>query len=365
MSTDSTSTGSTGAESLWEPYTPVRQQPASPLPPPPPPTPPGKPRIRRTVAVGCLTLVVLLVAGVGFALVLSERLGNNVTRVQNAFGDLDEATRPAPTGGLTFLLVGTDSRSENTPAGVDARGATSEGDVVMVAKVAPDRKSAVVLSIPRDTLVDIPGRRTDRIATAYSNGSPSLLIRTVENLTELRIDHFAVIDFAGFRSMVDAVGGIDVDLTSPPSSLGRGVQHLDGAQALLYVRERTGYANGDRARRQQNALRAMLIKAASSGTLTDPVQLYDFLDALTRSVGVDDTLSNGGMRALGLKLSELGAGEVTFVRAPVANVGQQGGQVVVRLDGARAPELWAAVRDGAVADYVARNATDALGPVTR
>src|SRR6185436_8377043 len=141
-------------------------------------------------------------------------------------------------------------------------------------------------------------------------------------------DHFAVIDFAGFRSMVDAVGGIDVDLTTPPSGLGRGPHHLDGTQALLYVRERTGYLSGDRARRQQNALRAMLTKAASSGTLTDPVQLYDFLDAVSRSVGVDDTLSNGGMRALGLKLSELGASEVTFVRAPVANVGQQGGQIV-------------------------------------
>jgi LCP family protein required for cell wall assembly len=307
----------------------------------------------------------VLTVGVGFALVVSERLGNNVTRVENAFGDLDEAARPVPTGGLTFLLVGTDSRSESTAPGVDARGANSEGDVVMVARLAPDRESAVILSIPRDTLVEIPERRRDRVATAYADGGPSLLIRTVENLTELRIDHFAVIDFVGFRSMVDAVGGIDVDLTSPPSSLGRGPRHLDGAQALLYVRDSTGQQNGDRARRQQNALRAMLTKAASSGTLTDPVQLYDFLDAASRSMGVDDTLSNGGIRALGLKLSALGPEDVTFVRAPVAGTGQQGGQLVVRLDTARSDGLWAAIRDGAVADYVARNATDAIGPITR
>ena len=112
------------------------------------------------------------------------------------------------------------------------------------------------------------------------------------------------------------------------------------------------------------ALRAMLTKAASSGTLTDPVQLYDFLDAASRSVGVDDTLSNGGMRALGLKLSELGPSGVIFVRAPVAEVGQQGGVPAVHLDGARAQALWTAVRDGAVADFVARNATDALGSLT-
>ncbi|MDT7581570.1 MAG: hypothetical protein QOK35_2834 [Pseudonocardiales bacterium] len=321
--------------------------------------------MRRAAAVGCLSLVLLLCVGAGFALVLSERLGNNVARVHNAFGALDEAARPAPTGALTFLLVGTDSRSESTPAGIDANGSNSEGDVVMVARIAPDRRSATVVSIPRDTLVDIPDRRTDRIASAYAAGGPSLLIRTVENLTALRVDHFAVIDFAGFRSMVDAVGGIDVDLGSPPSSLGHGPSHLDGAQALSYVRDHSGYERGDRARRQQNALRAILAKASSNGTLADPVQLYDFLDAASRSVGVDDTLSNGGLRALGLKLSELGPGDVAFVRVPVAAVAHQGGQFVVRQDSARAQQLWTAVRDNAVSGYVQANGTDALGPVTK
>ena len=315
--------------------------------------------------MGCLSLVVLLGGGIGLALVLVERLGNNVARVHDAFGEVDESSRPPPTGALTFLLVGTDSRSEDTPPGVAANGTTSEGDVVMVAQVAADRKSATVVSIPRDTLVEIPDRRVDRIGTAYSAGGPSLLIRTVERLTSLRIDHFAVIDFAGFRQMVDAVGGIDVDVTVPAAGFRPGPAHMNGGQALAYVRDPTGALRGDRARRQQSALRAILTRASSSGTLTDPVQLYDFLDAASRSVGVDDTLSNGGMRALGLKLSELGPGDVMFVRAPVAGIGQQGGRPAVRLDGARARELWTAVRDGAVAGFVERNATDALGSVTR
>ena len=198
-----------------------------------------------------------------------------------------------------------------------------------------------------------------------SAGGPSLLIRTVEHLTDLRVDHFAVIDFAGFRSMVDAVGGIDVDLNSPPSGLGHGPSHLDGAEAVLYVRDRSGAERGDRARRQQNALRAILARAASNGPLADAVQRYDFLDSASRAVGVDDTLSNGGLRALGLKLSELGPEDVIFVRAPVAGVGQQGSQLVVRLDNARAQQLWTAVRGGAVSGYVQAHATDALGPVTK
>ena len=156
-----------------------------------------------------------------------------------------------------------------------------------------------------------------------------------------------MIDFAGFRSMVDAVGGIDVDIATPRrSGFARGLNHMDGELALVYVRDRTGVATGERARRQQNALRAILDKAASSDTLTDPVQLYDFLDAASHSVGVDDTLSNGGMRALALKLSDLRPADVLFLRAPVASLGRDGAGMVVQLDPARAPELWTAVAAG-------------------
>lgn len=357
---------SSDAASLWEPYTPPRAEPGPAAePPPPPPAPPRRSRVGRAGAVGCLALVVLLGIGAGFALVVSERLGDNVTRVHNAFAPLDESVRPPGTGALTILLVGLDSRSEETPPGVTAGGASAESDVVMLAQVAPDRKSGTVISIPRDSWVPVPGRGADRIATAYASGGPSLLIQTVEGITDLRIDHFAVIDFAGFRSMVDAVGGIDVDVAAPVAGFARGRHHMDGAQALGYVRDRTGYANGERARRQQNALRAMLAKAASSDTLSDPVRLYDFLDATSRSVGVDDTLSNGGLRALALRFRDLGPADVTFVRAPVAQLGRERGQSVVRLDEQRAQELWTAVRGGDVGAYVARNATDALGPITR
>lgn len=355
------------AESLWEPQTPVRSQP--PLPPPPPPVDPPRTlrrrRIRRPVAVVCLALVMLVFAGLGVMYVASERLGDNVTRVQNAFDGLNEAERPPPTGALTFLLVGTDSRSEATAAGVTATGTASGADVVMIAHIASDRKGATVVSIPRDSWVTIPDRGSGRISGAYAAGGPSLLVRTVELLTDLRINHFAVIDFAGFRSMVDTVGGIDVDVTTPVLGFRRGMNHMDGAQALGYVRNRSGLVNGDRARRQQNALRAILQRAASNDTLTDPVRLYDFLDAASHSVGVDDTLSNGGLRALALKLSDLRPADVLFVRAPVAELSRDGGDLVVRLDPVIAPRLWSAVREGTVSSYTEHNASDALGSVTR
>ena len=358
-----------GAESLWEPHTPVRHTepppPLSPTPPPPPPIDSRARWLKRPLVLAGLALVVLVVGGAGGVYLASERLGANVTRVQNAFAGLDEATRPPATAALTFLLVGTDSRSESTAPGVNANGSSSEAEVVMVAHIAPDRTSATVVSIPRDSWVDIPGRGGGRVSRAYTAGGPSLLIKTVENLTNLRVDHFAVIDFAGFQSMVDTLGGIDVDVTAPVGAFPRGVNHLNGAQALVYVRDRTGFERGDRARRQQNALRGILEKAVSSDTLSDPVRLYDFLDSASHSVGVDDTLSNGGMRALALKLNELRPADVLFLRVPVAGLSRDAAGIVIQLDAARARQLWTAVQQGTSSSYVEQNANDALGLVTR
>ena len=112
-------------------------------------------------------------------------------------------------------------------------------------------------------------------------------------------------------------------------------------------------------------LRAILDKAASSDTLTDPVQLYDFLDAASRSVSVDDTLSNGGMRALALKMNELRPDDVLFLRVPVAGLGRDAGGLTMQLDPTRASQLWTAVQHGTTASFVKQHSRDALGSVTR
>ena len=373
-----------GADSLWEPYTPVRTPPAgstpsrrsTPRPPttppstPPPPTPPpdlDEPRAkwyRRPLAVAALALLLIVAGGCTAAYVASERLGDNVARVET-FGGLDEATRPPVTATLNVLLVGTDSRSEATPPGVAADGSGSPADVVMVAHVAADMKSATVVSIPRDSLVDIPDHGRGRVSQAYATGGPRLLVRTIERLTNLRMNHFAVIDFAGFRSMVDTLGGIDVDVTAPLAGFDRGVNHMDGGRALLYVRDDTGWTTGERARRQQNALRSIMDKAVSSNVLTDPVRFYDFLDAVSRFMSVDETLSNGEMRVVALQLSGLRPENVLFLRAPVGALIQDRGAPTVQLDAARSAALWSAVAQGTAEVYVQQNGRDALGPVTR
>jgi anionic cell wall polymer biosynthesis LytR-Cps2A-Psr (LCP) family protein len=160
--------------------------------------------------------------------------------------------------------------------------------------------------------------------------------------------------------MVDAVGGIDVTLNAATSSDGiqfvGGVNHLDGRSALAYVSNGpanpAGYA--DRLTRQQTALRALLEKVASAGLLTEPVQLFRLLDALSAALRVDETLNNAAMQQLALQMRGLHPKDVQFLVSPVKGLGREGGQSVVYLDDARSTELWGALREGRVETYVQR-----------
>ena len=339
---------------------------------PPDGPPPRKERRRgRRILIGLAVMVLLLLGAAGGTMfVLTERLGNNVTRVPDAFHGLDAEARPPVNDAVTFLLVGTDSRSEEPTTGADAPPGVDPGsqrsDVLMLARIDPARTGASVVSIPRDSWVDIPGRGVNKINAAYAFGGPPLLIQTVEKLTNIRVDHFAVIDFAGFQAMVDTVGGIDVNVAKATSHDGvqfrQGTNHLDGVQALAYVRQRYELPRGDidRAQRQQNALRALLEKAVSSGLLADPVRLYRLLDAVSRSVSIDDTLSNGGIRELGIEMRGLRPSGVTFLGAPVRGLGREGAQSVVYLDDARSAELWDALASDSIEGYAQRNRADSL-----
>ena len=248
-------------------------------------------RGRMSRVLGILALVLVLGVGLlGGALYISvERLTSNIARVPNVFSALDGTDRPSPLSNrVSFLVMGTDSR----------RAAVQRSDdVLMLARVDvdldPAETGASVVSIPRDIWVNVPDRGPNKIAAAYGYGGPSLLVRTVEQLTKARIDHFAIIDFAGFQDMVNAVGGIEL-----------GSNHLDGPTALAYISSGSNAPAGyiDRLTRQQNALRALLDKAVSSGLLADPIKLFRLLEALSHAISVDETLSNGKLQELGLQM---------------------------------------------------------------
>lgn len=185
----------------------------------------------------------------------------------------------------------------------------------MLVHLSGDERSASTVSLPRDSWVPIPGHGSAKINAAFSWGGPPLLIQTVERLTGIRVDHFGVIDWHGFRSLTDAVGGVPVtierDSYDPEQDrhFTAGTHVLDGEQALAYVRQRHGLPGGelDRIKRQQQFLQSLVGRIRADVSLTDPLGTDRMLDAITRAVSVDDRMSNGDLRALAFGLRRLRA----------------------------------------------------------
>lgn len=334
-------------------------------------------RRTRRVLLGALTL---LVTGVLFTLGTGwyayEHYTGRVARIPHVFPTgVPAEAQPAPAkGGQTFLLVGIDARSDLPTTGSDAeapawRPGAQRSDTMMLVHIPADHRNAYVVSLPRDSWVPIPGKGDAKLNAAFSWGGPPLLIDTVQRLTDVPVDHLAVIDWSGFRKLTDAVGGVDitVDKTVPRRNGGgeweKGAHHMDGAEALDYVRERYGLPRGDldRTKRQQNFLRAVLARTLSGGTVSNPLKAKRMLDAVTSTVSVDDRLSDGGLRDLVWSMKDVRPSGMVFMNAPVAGFDMIRGQSVVLLDRNGASALWEAIRNDTMADYVADNTLDRLG----
>ncbi|MFT4010230.1 MAG: LCP family protein [Nocardioidaceae bacterium] len=317
---------------------------------------PKRRRRRRVFKMLGIAVVLVLVAGIGAALWLQHSLGNQIERLPSALPTNKD--RPKPTSGkaLNILLLGSDKRADGSVAG-------QRSDTMMVLHIASDRKSASLVSIPRDSWVDIPGHGKAKINAGFSWGGPALAVQTVEQLTDVRMDHVAVIDWAGFKALTNALGGVDITIpkTVTNSYTGKtweaGSYHMDGATALDYVRQRAGLPGGDfdRIKRQQNLMRALMSKTLTAGTLTNPVKLYDVLDAVTSNLAVDEDWSTSQMRNLAFSLRGLRSGDVHFTTVPLRGLGTEGAQSVVYLDLPAGKELWQAVRADKAAQWIEKN----------
>ncbi len=339
----------------------------------------GAPRRRRGLRrflVACGVLVALLVLVVGGGLwYLTDRYAGNVDRVAGVFGGLDEGSRPAPATPaqpagaepVTFLLVGTDSR-ESADEGIAAGG---RSDAIMIARISGDREHAQLVSIPRDSWVDVPGYGRNKINAAYAFGGPSLLVQTVEQLTGVRIDHYVAIDFEGIVQVTDDLGGVDIVVaettSNGPYTFPAGVNHLDGDQARWYLGQRYGLAGGDfdRVRRQQQFLEVVFAKTFSSGTLTDPGRLDGALLAVTSAVAVDDTLGNTDLLGMAYSLRGLRPEDVDSFTAPVLGTGMEGPASVVYLDAVTGERMWGYLRSDSLAQNAEEFGRQALPDVPR
>lgn len=329
---------------------------------------------RALITIGVLGLVLALLAGGAFWF-LTDRYAGNIDRVSNVFAPLDEGARPAPATPVqqageepvTFLLVGSDTRA-TAEEGIAAGG---RSDAIMIARFSADRQHAQLVSVPRDSWVDIPGHGMDKVNAAYAYGGPALLIETVEQLTDVRIDHYVAIDFEGLIQVTDDLGGVDVivaDTTSNgPYTFPAGVNHLDGDQARWYLGQRYGLPGGDfdRVRRQQQYLQAMFGKLFSSDTFTDPGRLDAALLAVTSAVSVDEQLGNTEMLSLAYSLRGLTPDSVDFFTAPVLGTGTEGAASVVYLDDVAGERMWGYLQTDSLSQNAEEFSDQALPDVPR
>lgn len=325
-------------------------------------------RRHRVLTALSAALLVLVLLTAGLAWYLTARYAGNITRIPGVFAGLDESTRPAPPSPapdsddvpVTFLLVGIDTAVRGEGSEALAETGEQSADVLTLVQVAADRNSAVAVSLPGTSAVPVPGYGTRPIGSAYTEGGPTLLVQTIEALTQVRIDHYVSVDFAGFADITDAVGGVDVrvaaPMTAPGLSLTQGMNHLDGQEALAYVRQRGGLPRGelDWVQRHQNYLRAMMSTVSRQNLLTDPGRLDDFLLALTDALSVDDTLSDFDVVSMVLSLRHLTPDDVSFLTVPVIrSEPSPRPQQSLSLDTARATQMWSYLREGSLQAHTA------------
>jgi LCP family protein required for cell wall assembly len=319
---------------------------------------PSRSRGARVFLVLASLVAVAVAVGSGLGIATIRHVEGQVTKLKTGKGCTGKDCLPSvqPTcikKACTFLILGSDSReglsgSFGNPSAVGGQRA----DTIILVQVDAAHHRTVVLSIPRDLRVQIPGHGLGKINTAFGYG-PDVMVRTVSRLTGLRINHYVQVNFLGFQKLVNALGGVpicvDRRMTDALSGLRlphAGCYNLKGRQALAFVRAR--HIEGDlipdfsRISRQQQFMRAVIGKTLSLGSV---FQLPSLVRAVQRNLVIDEHLNLYSLQDLTLKLSSLGQKGVTFRVVPAVPV-TIGGVSYVQLVEPQASSLFSKIRRG-------------------
>ena len=318
---------------------------------------------------------IAVAAGLALVLVLSVivyvKLNGNITKldVSKLLGQrphnsvtADRVTNLKP---LNILVMGSDTRALGTNAfGTTKEAAGARSDTTLLVHLSGDRRSAVVISVPRDSMTRAPRDCKNPNSTVadgpirqwnanFALGGPACLIRTFEGNTGIFVDHFMVLNFLGFQSMVDALGSVEVCVpvavndTESGLRLPAGRSKVTGRQALAFVRARHNVGNDasdlGRITRQQAFLSAMVQEATSSNLLLRPDKLFRFLDAATKSLTTDPGLGNlNALREVAQSVVGLKSSQVRFVTVPIEDYPPDRNRVQWS---SAADVLWKSIRD--------------------
>lgn len=301
----------------------------------------AKPKRRHTVAtvVGAAMLALGLVTALGVVYEY-RHLSGNLTVVDvtdDIVGERPDVVEvEGPKQPINLLIMGSDSRDCE---GCNIDNLTGDGqrsDTTIFVHLSADREHAYGVSIPRDSMVDRPVCKSDGTVypaasyqmwnTAFSLGGPACTISQFEHETGIKIDHYIVVNFEGFKGMVDAVGGVEVCIPETIDDRAHGIyleagtRKLEGQQALNYVRERYAVSGGSdigRMKRQQAFIASMASAVLSANTLANPLRLVSFLDAATKSLTLDPGLGSlKKIAGLGYEFRGIGLDKVQFLTVP-------------------------------------------------
>jgi LCP family protein required for cell wall assembly len=332
---------------------PVRTAP--PTAPPRAPRPPREPRPRGARRVLKVVVVALLVWA-AFLVATPLHAWSQVTREDTT----PTGARPADADGHTYLLVGSDSRAGLTAAerkalGVGGNAKGRRTDSIILVHTPGGSGKPVLISIPRDSYLPIPGHGKNKVNAAFAIGGPKLLARTLEQATGLPIDGYVEIGFGGFAGVVDSLGGVEVCVkraikdAKAHIDLAKGCQTLDGKNALGYVRARYSDPRGDlgRAERQRQFLGAIMSKAATPATVLIPWRWWDFTHSAASGVIVgEDTSLVDTYRVLST-MRKVSSDQALSLVVPLSrtNAATSAGSSVL-WDDDRADDLFTMLREG-------------------
>ncbi len=303
--------------------------------------------------------VVLLVVVLAYVVAMAWALGASWNAIDEVEAAATAGNRPAQGSGSNVLLIGTDSRENLTKEQRNElkTGSTTgaRADTIMMLHL-PDSGDPTLVSLPRDSYVDIPGSGLNKINASYAIGGPPLMVDTVEQATGLRIDSYLEVGFDGFVDVVAAVGGVEMCLPDAvfeersDLDLPAGCQELEGKEALNYVRMRYADPRGDlgRIERQRDFLSALVSKMTSPATLLNPLELHDAGTATGSSLRRGNNTSMGEMMDIGLAMRSISSGSGQSITVPIAdpNFSTPAGSSVL-WDEAGAGELFEALRTDA------------------
>lgn len=321
-------------------------------------------RVSRVIALTAVALVVLagVVAGAGYFYV--DRMIGSIHRINGitALTAADQPAMPVATRrSQTVLLTGSDEpvqgRNHNGALGSSTNPQDPSGLISLI-HLNADHQGGAVVSIPGNVIVKIRHHGRMKLESTLVLGGPSLLIRTVERLTHVRIDHYAVLDFGGLHGVIHAMKGVKVRVpyafTSEGHHFRAGINHLTSKTVLPYVRQ-SQVSDIGRVLLQQNLIRAMLRKFARQNMFERPTVDFAVLSALTRALSVDSSFTNREIVSLAVRLGHLDGRDGTFVSAPTLNGSPvTGDSEPVFLNHRISKKLWRAIRHDAVRAFALR-----------